>query len=51
MRKLFLRALSLLGSVAGVLALLRLLPPSWREKLSEAPGFAMVWMMEKMPDD
>jgi len=51
MRKLFLAALTLLGGLVGLPALLRLLPLKWREKISELPGFAMVWMMEKMPDE
>jgi ADP-ribosylglycohydrolase len=51
MKKALLSVATLLGGVAGILGLLRLLPPQWREKLSELPGSTMGWIVENMPDE
>ena len=37
--------------VAGTIALLRLLPARWRQRLSQLPGSGMGWMVDHMPDE
>ena len=51
----FLLVASLVGClgllVAGTIALLRLLPARWRQRLSQLPGSGMGWMVDHMPDE
>lgn len=37
--------------VVGTIALVRLLPARWRQRLSQLPGSGMGWMVEHMPDE
>ena len=37
--------------VAGTVALVRLMPAGWRQRLSQLPGSGMGWMVDHMPDE
>ena len=37
--------------VAGTIALVRLLPSEWRQRVSRLPGSGMGWMVDHMPDE